>query len=362
MQQDLQKLASQFFKIEKWHSARPLGKGHINDTYLIDFQADGNRQQWVLQILNTQIFKNPAAVEANWQAAADHLARSKYPLKIPALQPPINQQTNPPKFQNSKTPKLQTVRVTPFFENTFAPETAATPALAFEAARAYALFLRHLADFPVEQLQETIPDFHNSQKRWQTFQTTLKNDPAGRLKTCQAAVEKMLQTESIFLKINELKAAGELPTRPTHNDTKAGNVLLDSLTGQAVAVIDWDTIMPGTVLSDFGDMLRSFAPDRAEGDPQHENLSLRPKVVEAMCSGFLGETRHFLTKTEKENLLLGGFWIIAEQALRFLTDYLAGDVYYKISYPEQNLVRAENQLSLLREVQFFEKEIKRMLQ
>ena len=135
-----------------------------------------------------------------------------------------------------------------------------------------------------------------------------------------------------------------LPLRVTHNDTKAGNVLFSSHTHKAVAVIDLDTVMPGAILSDFGDMVRTFVPDKMEDDPTE--ITLNSAILEALTSGFLSETADFLTSAEKDHLLLGGAWITGEQALRFLTDWLAGDIYYKIQYPSHNLVRTRNQLAV----------------
>ena len=143
-----------------------------------------------------------------------------------------------------------------------------------------------------------------------------------------------------------MKKSGGLPLRVTHNDTKAGNVLFDKDTNKALAVIDLDTVMPGTILSDFGDMVRTFAPDREEDDP--EAVQLREDILDALTEGFLSQTADFLTETERKYLLYGAAWMTGEQALRFLTDWLAGDVYYKIQNPEHNLVRARNQLALFR--------------
>jgi thiamine kinase-like enzyme len=143
-----------------------------------------------------------------------------------------------------------------------------------------------------------------------------------------------------------LKPSGELPLRVTHNDTKAGNVLFDINSHKALAVIDLDTVMPGTILSDFGDMVRTFAPDKGEDNPTA--VSLRQEVVTALLEGFLSETGDWLSSAERKHLMLGAAWITGEQALRFLTDWLAGDVYYKIQYPEHNLIRARNQLALFR--------------
>jgi Phosphotransferase enzyme family len=154
----------------------------------------------------------------------------------------------------------------------------------------------------------------------------------------------------VFDQVSHLKLT-VLPLRATHNDTKAGNVLLYTATRKAASVIDWDTIMPGVILSDFGDMVRTFASDQYEDDPNHAHLSIRKTVLEAMIAGFLDETADLLTPAERQHLMLGGEWIIGEQALRFFTDYLAGDVYYKTAYPEHNLIRTQNQLALLHAVQ-----------
>ena len=353
----LESIARQFFQIEHWHGAAPIGNGHINDTYRIDFQANGRRQAFVLQRLNHHIFRQPEDVMTNWQAVAQHLAAADFPLEIPVPVPTLGGQllhieteSSPPRSPHPSSLIPAHWRVFPFFENTFSPENAATPALAFEAARAYGAFVRALADFPVDSLAEVIPGFHDTEQRWQVFEKTLAENPANRLENARPEVAEMLAARPVFQKISHLKTSGALPLRVTHNDTKAGNVLLDRDSGRAVAVIDWDTVMPGTVLSDFGDMVRSFAPDRPENDPDTASLALRHDVLAAMREGFLSETADILTETERENLDLGGLWIVGEQALRFLTDYLAGDVYYKVAHPELNLTRARNQLALLKKL------------
>ncbi len=353
---NLEKIARQFFKIERWHGATPLGAGNINDTYRIDFQAIGQRQSAVLQRLNHEVFRDPQAVMDNAEVVAQHLTKTNFPLKIPAPLPTLDGQmlhvareglrpeTHSP--QVSDLPTKTYWRAFPFFENTYAPETAATPEIAHEAAKAYGQFLRHLANCQ-SPIAEVIPGFHDSDKRWISFLEILEKDPADRRKLAEKEIAQLLELESIFLKISHLKTSGQLPERLTHNDTKAGNILLDCATNRAVAVIDWDTVMPGTVLSDYGDMVRTFAPDRPEtADPAREKIALRTDILAALTEGFLAETAAFLTPAERENLPLGGQWLVAEQALRFLADYLAGDPYFKIEYPEQNLVRARNQLAV----------------
>ncbi|MBK6929655.1 MAG: aminoglycoside phosphotransferase family protein [Saprospirales bacterium] len=329
-----------FFEFDSWLGANPVGAGNINDTYLASFVVAGRRQSYILQRLNHRVFTDPEAVMLNIRTVAQHLSKQPgFPLRIPAPALALDGRL----LQRDEAGNFW--RVFPYFADTYAPEHLPEAAVAYAAAQAYGSFLDALCSCPPENIRETIPGFHDTDRRWAGFQAVLEQDPAGRVKTAQAAIERMYAAKPVFDAISALKRAGALPSRITHNDTKAGNVLLDLHTGRAVAVIDWDTIMPGTVLSDFGDMVRTFAPTGPEDDPAAPQLRL--EVLESLCRGFLGKTVGFLTATERVNLPLGAQWIIGEQALRFLTDFLAGDVYYKIKYPEHNLVRAQNQLALL---------------
>ena len=340
-QEALFSIASAFFRPDQWLGAAPVGSGNINDTYRIDLQANGQKQSWLLQRLNHLVFTDPEGVMRNIQAVAEHLGRrADFPLRVPAPQAALDGRLL------HRDAGGNFWRVFPFYDHTFAPEQLPGPDIAFEAAQAYGVFLGALRDFPADALVETIPGFHDTDRRWAVFLEVLERDPAGRVADTQAEIAAMLRAKPVFDAVSQLKKSGALPRRVTHNDTKAGNVLLDTRTGKAVAVIDWDTIMPGTVLSDFGDMVRTFAPDAYEDAPA-ELLGLRREVLGALHRGFEDATGDFLTVVERENLPLGARWIIAEQALRFLTDHLAGDVYYKIRYPEHNLIRARNQLALL---------------
>lgn len=331
----------QFFQFDSLLRAEPFGSGNINDTYRVEFLLKHQPQIWILQRLNHQVFTNPDAVMHNIQIVAEHLhTRPDFPLQIPTPVPlPDGRLLHRDAAGNYW-------RVFPFYENTYAPEHLPDPAVAYEAARAYGIFLYALRDCPLHRIQETIPGFHDTDRRWAAFQEILKQNPVGRAQETQAEIMALLAAKPVFDAVSTLKKSGELPLRITHNDTKAGNVLLDNTTGRAVAVIDWDTIMPGTVLSDFGDMVRTFAADRQEDKPG--TVAVRADILQALQQGFLEQTADFLTETERENLSLGAQWIVGEQALRFFTDYLAGDVYYKIKYPEHNLVRAQNQLALFR--------------
>ena len=335
-------IARQFFTIDHWLGTQPVGNGHINDTYRIDFETNGRPQSFLLQRLNHHIFKKPEALMENIRKVSDFLSRQDYDYQ---LIPPVPTLDGRLSYLDATGNYW---RVFPFIKNSYAPDALVQPEIALEAARAYGAFARALQAFPAGELAETIPGFHDTDRRWEVFTTVLNTDPAHRIKQSTAEIEAMKEALPVFETISGMKKSGELPLRVTHNDTKAGNVLFDKTTHKALAVIDLDTVMPGTILSDFGDMVRTFAPDKMEGDPGA--VSLRPEIIAALQEGFLSETADWLSPAERKHLMLGAAWITGEQALRFLTDWLAGDVYYKIHYPEHNLIRTRNQLALFRAI------------
>jgi thiamine kinase-like enzyme len=196
-------------------------------------------------------------------------------------------------------------------------------------------------------LHETIVGFHNSVARFQTFTQALETGFTDRIQASQAAIHFILDRAPIF----ETIVALGLPVRTTHNDTKLDNVLLDSVTHKGVCVIDLDTVMPGTILSDFGDMVRTFTNTETEDSNQYHTIQINWQVYEALCKGFLEIVGKSLTTLEVDNLVLGAKWMILEQAMRFLTDYLSGDSYYKVRYANHNFVRACNQIALLQAIE-----------
>lgn len=328
-----------FLSFNRWVGATAFGNGNINDTYRVDIIRAGVPYSYLLQRLNHHVFREPDKVMQNISSVCTHLGSQEYPYTVVA---PLG---TPDGQLLQRDEKGDYWRMFPFIENSFAPEGLADAGIAYDAARAYGAFARAMRHFPADKLEETIPGFHDTDRRWAGFLEILAKDPARRAAGTRRETEAMLAAKPVFDRISALKKSGDLPLRVTHNDTKAGNVLFDTGTRKALAVIDLDTVMPGTILSDFGDMVRTFAPDRQEDAPA--NVVLRRDVLEALKEGFLQETEEFLNASEKENLMLGAAWITGEQALRFLTDWLAGDVYYKIKHPEHNLVRTRNQLALL---------------
>lgn len=332
-------IVSAFFDFDSAAEPKPVGRGNINDTYRVDYVCAGHHHTAIIQRLNHQVFKQPLLVMDNTLKVCDFLGRQEYPLMVPA---PVKAKNGTYLIQDVKGNYW---RAFPFVLNSYTPEGLSTPELAWQAAWAYGAFARALRLFPAETLAEPIPGFHDTDRRWQYFLDVLKQDPVGRVSGVRPELEALFQAKPLFDFIGQLKRSGDLPLRVVHNDTKAGNVLFHLATHKPLAVIDLDTVMPGTLLSDFGDMVRTFAPSYPED--AREKPVIRMEILKALEEGFLSQTANFMTEAERKYLLTGGAWIIGEQALRFLTDWIAGDVYYKISYAEHNLVRARNQLNLL---------------
>jgi Ser/Thr protein kinase RdoA (MazF antagonist) len=317
----------------------PIGNGNINDTKRVDYVNNGMIQSAILQRLNYHVFKHPQAVMDNLLSINLHLkSQENYPF---AILDPL-QTTNGQYLWHDESGHFW--RMFSFIQDSYTPEGKVGPDIAFEAARAYGLFAAALCDFPVQHLSETIPGFHDTDQRWVYFEQILAADPVGRAAKARIEIDKAYALKPLFQHISHLKKSNSIPIRVTHNDTKAGNILLHQKTHKALAVIDLDTVMPGVLLSDFGDMVRTFVPDLYEDDPQYEHLTMQQDVLKALLDGFLSSTSAFLSPTEKANLMTGAKWICGEQALRFLTDYLAGDTYYKTLYEDHNWVRAKNQL------------------
>lgn len=224
------------------------------------------------------------------------------------------------------------------------------PDLAYRAGFAFGDFQRMLADLPGEPLFETIPNFHNMEARLETFRKAVKRDSVSRVKKVSDLIEEIEARADEMCLAERLHREGKLPKRINHCDTKVNNVLFDS-NGQVLCVVDLDTVMPGYVLSDFGDFIRTGANTGAEDDKNLENVNIDLDIFEAYTRGYLEKAREFLTDTEIENLAFGAKLLTYMQTVRFLTDYLEGDTYYKIEYDNHNLVRSHAQFKLLQSME-----------
>jgi len=232
---------------------------------------------------------------------------------------------------------------------------------AYEAAKAFGRFQKQLADANLEEFEIVIPDFHNLPKRITAYKNAVENASLHRKEIASGEIKTVAEFHSITEKYNELMNSDSIPLRITHNDTKINNVMLDNKTDIAHCVIDLDTVMPGTVLSDFGDMVRTFTSPAEEDERDVSKVKMRLDIFESLAEGYLEEIKETLTSSEKSNLVFGAKVIVFEQAVRFLTDYFNNDIYYKTDYPDHNLVRARNQFALLKSITEQSDEMERII-
>ena len=329
-------IVNNFFPDAKNCVFTPLTSGHINETFRVDLE-DGS---YVLQRLNTNVFPNPNAIMRNTLKVAAHLENKEYSHQI--LKPLATKNNT---FLH-QTDTLNYWRMTPFFQNTITLETPEDTKQAYIAAAAFGEFLEYLADLPTSEIEVIIPNFHNAMYRVSQFENGLKNANEARLKQAQNEISEIKNTFPFLKEMSNLK----LPLHVTHNDTKISNILFSEDKETAVAVIDWDTIMAGTILSDFGDCVRTFCANAAEDEKDLSKVKFREEYYEAVEKGFLSTAEKMLTILEKKHLRDGARQVIVVQAMRFLTDFLEGDIYYKVTREGQNLDRARNQLALFKQI------------
>lgn len=318
--------------------------GNVNRTYRVDFRLpDGNPKSFLVQNVNTYVFKNPVQVMENIDKVTEHI-RAKKPGQI-ALH-----------FHHTQDRKTYIEDGANFWRMTnYIPSTTynvtADENVVRNAGRAFGEFQMQLADFPAEELHETIAGFHNTRQRYEKLIADVALDPCGKVAEVREEIDYLLSVQDLACKLTDMCGRGELPLRVTHNDTKINNVLFDSKTGEALVVIDLDTVMPGLVGHDFGDAIR-FAANYVEEDcPEYEKAGINMDVFRTFTEGFLEQTAGALTAQELDNLALSCFVLTAELATRFLDDYILGSPYFKINYPEHNLVRARCQIALAKDMQ-----------
>jgi Ser/Thr protein kinase RdoA (MazF antagonist) len=313
----------------------PFGTGLINHTWKV---SDG-KATFILQRINTNVFKNPEDIAANIELVAKYLEtyHADYQFVAPIL-------TNEGKamFQNEEG----CFRMFPFVEKSHSKDVVETAAQAYEAARQFGKFTRLLADFDASQLTTTIPQFHDLTLRYQQFLTASVNGNSKRIASAKNLIENLLAKAHIVDNYQNIVQNPEFKLRVTHHDTKISNVLFDKK-DKALCVIDLDTLMSGYFISDLGDMMRTYLSPVSEEESDFSKIEVRKPFYDAIIEGYYSEMKGILTQVEKEYLNYAGQFMIYMQALRFLTDYLNDDIYYGAKYPEQNVVRAENQLILL---------------
>lgn len=322
----------------------PYGNGHINDTYLVTSPL------YILQRINTAIFKNPDELMDNIENVTSFLRE-----KIVAAggDPDRETLTVIPTKDGKRYYKAEdesVFRVYKFITDTKSIENSKTPEDLYEAGVGFGHFQKLLADFPAEKLYETIKDFHHTPKRVEALKEAIRENKAGRADSVQAEITFALENAVWADTVIKGMESGQIPVRVTHNDTKINNILFDKDSGKAVCVIDLDTMMPGSMLYDFGDALRMGGSTAAEDETDLDKVWFDKVAFEAFAKGYLSETGDSLTETEIALLPFSAKLLTYECGIRFLTDYLNGDTYFKIHREHHNLDRARNQFKLVADI------------
>ncbi len=341
-------IACQFDISGNFLNAKQFGSGHINNTFLGVYDQDGSQGRYVIQQINHSIFKDPQVLMDNMVLATNHIRGKLKQQGASDIQRKVLEvipSKNGGNFVMDDSGNYW--RALSFIDNASSFDVCPSLDHIRQAAEAFGDFQVMLSDLPADSLKETIPDFHNSPKRFSYFKEVLARDECGRHGGAKAEVDFILEHSGIFAELAGLAANGEIPLRIVHNDTKINNVMFDNESGKAICVIDLDTVMPGLSLSDFGDMVRTTVSDTEEDEQDLSKVMLDISRFEAIVRGYLASAGAILTKAEKESLLLGAQNIILEQAVRFLGDHLQGDTYYKIHRPNQNLDRCRTQIKLV---------------
>ena len=348
---DLSQVVANFALDGAFLDAAPYGSGHINDTFAVRLrQADGAPRRYILQRVNTTIFTEPAKLMENIARVTDHL-RGKLAAAGGDAERGILRLFSTRAGEACHTdPAGRVWRVYAFIEGARTFDLIASPQHAYQAARAFGEFQKLAADLPPPRLHETIPGFHDTPRRCRQFRETLARDAVNRAAGARAEIEFALSWESRAALLVDAQRQGRLPERITHNDTKCNNVMIDDATGAGLCVIDLDTVMPGLAVNDFGEAVRTGAATAAEDERDLARVGLRLDLFDAYTRGYLDAARDFLTPAELDHLILAVQTMTYENGLRFLTDHLAGDVYYKIHRPGHNLDRCRTQWAMLREM------------
>ena len=319
-----------------------IKSGHINETYLI---TTDNGTRYILQWINQYVFPNVNALMSNMAAISAYLAkREKGKMAMIRY---IDTLDGHSYYDDGRGGCWRIYR---FVDHSICVQRPESPEDFYECARAFGHFQYVLNEFPAEQLEETIVNFHNTVDRYRQLREALREDSEGRAAEVQPELDYLFSREEKACRLHQMRLSGELPVRATHNDTKINNVLLDEHTRKAICVIDLDTVMPGLSAFDFGDAIRFGASTAAEDETDLRKVSLDPELFRVFTRGFL-KACPSLTEKEREVLPLGSFTMTLECGMRFLTDYLKGDKYFSIDYPRHNLDRARAQLKLAQDME-----------
>ncbi len=330
-------VAEQFALQGEVLSIEPYGEGHINVTFLVTT----DKKRYILQKMNTHVFNDPVNLMKSICGVTEHL-RGKGIETLHVI---------PTKKGEQFLHGDDCFRVYDFIENTITYQTASDKEVFKNSGKAFGEFQNYLSKFDASKLTETIKDFHNTPKRYENFEKALQANAFDRAKECEKEIAFVLERKDTLDKVVNGLKDGSIPLRVTHNDTKLNNILMDEKTGKARAVIDLDTIMPGSMLYDFGDSIRFGASTAAEDEKDLSKVHFDIELFKAYAEGYCGAVKESITKKEADLLSYGAYLMTIECGIRFLTDYLSGDTYFSTKYAGHNLVRCRTQFALAKEMQ-----------
>jgi aminoglycoside phosphotransferase (APT) family kinase protein len=329
--------------------ARRHGSGHIHESLVATFEENRTGVRYLFQRINAHVFRDIPRMMENIRRVTVHLTSVRSDSRYKNRQLRLVPARDGNVFHKDEYGGYW--RVYPFIEGTRTYDRIDTPVQAYQGAGAFGAFLRDLSTLPGPPLYETIPGFHDTAMRLDALESAIRADRYSRSCECGRAIDFAMERRWMASRIRDLIDAGEVPLRPTHNDTKINNVLFDSKSGNGITVVDLDTVMPGTWLHDFGDMVRSAANSAPEDEPDLTKITLRNDLFEAIVHGYADRVGVMWNEAEWANLVFSAQVLAYELGMRFLTDHLEGDTYFKPSHPHHNLERCRAQFELLRRME-----------
>lgn len=351
-EKQLQDISKQFQIYGEILHAETLKIGHINETYTATYDQGGTRVRYIHQKINRNVFKNPVDVMRNVMRVTTHIRKKLEARNVRDVTRRslivIPTRDGKSFYQNGSE---EVWRTFVFVEGVETYEAVQTPQQAYQAGRAFGEFQNLLVDLPGGRLFETIPDFHHTRNRFTALLRAIESDRFNRAKDAKTEIEFALKHESVVDVILNAMNKGKIPERITHNDTKFNNVMMDVLTGEAMCIVDLDTVMPGCALYDFGDMVRTTTSPTLEDEPDLSKVRMQMPMFKKLAEGYLSAAGAFLTKNEKAHIAFSGKLITFEIGLRFLTDFLSGDTYFRIHRPAHNLDRCRTQFKLVESIE-----------
>jgi len=360
----IESIAKQFCISGELIEVKPLPRGHINDTYIVTTKKNKHTVRYILQRINHTIFKDPSSVMENIIRVTGHI-RARTQETDPgraSRQLTVIESNDGDGFYRDRDAEGSFWRVYNFIEGAVTYDTVESPEPAYEAARMFGWFQNMLIDLPGPALHETICDFHNTPRRFETFRQVLEGDACNRAKDAKGEIDFLFDNAAICNILLNLAGEGKIPVRVAHNDAKINNVMLDKTTNKGVCVIDLDTVMPGLSIYDFGDLVRTAATSADEDERDLSKVAIDFSMFKALVRGYSEHAKSFLTPVEKKRLVFAAKLITFEQFIRFLTDYLAGDVYYKVHRAGHNLDRSRTQMKLVQSLTEHEEAMNEVVQ